>query len=119
MVEEQRLQLRLPVASRVFIELIAPGLAPQDTGEIAECKTLDVSRSGLSVGLDRKLQVGVILQIGVDLPDAQDTLYLAGEVRWCREVPGEPGQWTAGFTLLNADNSDIDNWSKLLSAGAT
>ena len=26
MVEEQRLQLRLPVASRVFIELIATGI---------------------------------------------------------------------------------------------
>lgn len=115
MAKEQRVQLRLPVASRVFIELIAPGLSPQDTGEIAECKTLDVSHSGLCVSLNRQLQVGVILQVGVDLFDTPDTLYLAGEVRWCREIPDEPGQWSAGFQLLNAGNSDIDNWNKLLS----
>jgi len=116
MVDEQRKHLRLPVASRVFIELVAPGLAEDDPGEIATCRTLDVSRGGLRVSLDRELTVGAILQIGVEWPDAEDTLYLAGEVKWCRELPTGQHRWSAGFQLMNADNSDITSWTSLLSA---
>lgn len=115
MADEQRRHLRLPVASRVFIELVAPGLAEDDHGEIAACKTLDVSRGGLRVSLDRELTVGAILQIGVEWPGADDTLYLAGEVKWCRELHTRPHRWSAGFQLMNANNSDIASWLRLLS----
>ena len=116
MADEQRRHLRLPVASRVFIELVAPGLAEDDHGEIATCRTLDVSRGGLRVSLDRELTVGAILQIGVEWPGADDTLYLAGEVKWCRELHTGQHRWSAGFQLMNANNSDIASWLHLLSA---
>lgn len=115
MADEQRRDLRLPVASRIFIELVAPGLAEEDTGEIVSCRTLDVSRGGLSVSLDQELTVGAILQIGVEWPDSDDTLYLAGEVKWCRELQGGPHRWCAGFQLRNAEHSDIANWISRLS----
>jgi hypothetical protein len=115
MSEEKRKHLRLPIESTIFIELVSPDLEGEDPGEIAECRTLDVSRGGLRVSLARELQVGAILQIGVDLPEAKETLYLAGEVRWCRELPGEETQrWSVGFQLLNAGNSDIASWVGLL-----
>lgn len=114
MPEEQRRHLRLPVENRVFIELVSPGVGNATAGKVAVCKTLDVSRGGLRVSLEHELVVGAILQIGVELPQMDDTLYLAGEVRWClANKPPETG-WSAGFALLNAGGSDIDSWTSLL-----
>ncbi len=114
MEEEKRQHLRLPLASTLFIELVSPRAGSSEPGEVAQCKTLDVSRGGLRVSLERELTVGAILQIGVQLPRAADTLYLAGEVRWCR-ANKEPQQgWSASFKLMNAGNSDIDSWIALL-----
>jgi len=114
MTTEQRRHLRLPVESTVFIELVSPGVGKVDSGKVAICKTLDVSRGGLRVSLEHKLMAGAILQIGVDLPDSQDTLYLAGEVRWCLANPAPGTGWSAGFAILNAGDSDIDRWVALL-----
>lgn len=114
MPEDKRRHLRLPVESTVFIELVASGVGSNEEAKVARCKTLDVSRGGLRVSLEHELVVGAILQIGVELPDSEETLYLAGEVRWC--LPNsepEPG-WSAGFALLNAGDSDIDSWISLL-----
>ncbi len=116
MAEEQRQHLRLPVESTVFIELVSPGVGSADSGKVAICKTLDVSRGGLRVSLEHELVVGAILLIGVDLPDAPDTLCLAGEVRWCLQDLEQDNTWTAGFALLNAGDSDIDSWISLLAS---
>jgi hypothetical protein len=114
MPEDQRRHLRLPVESTVFIELVSPGIGGVNSGKVAICKTLDVSRGGLCVSLEHELVVGAILQVGIELPDAQDTLYLAGEVRWCLENHAPESGWSAGFALLNAGHSDIDSWVALL-----
>lgn len=114
MPEEKRQHLRLPVQSTVFIELVSRQVGTDESGKVAQCKTLDVSRGGLRVSLEYELVVGAILQIGVELPDSDDTLYLAGEVRWCRQDPGPELSWSAGFALLNANGSDIDSWVSLL-----
>jgi PilZ domain len=114
MPEDQRRHLRLPVESTVFIELVSPGIGSVDSGKVAICKTLDVSRGGLRVSLEHELVVGAILQVGIELPDAQDTLYLAGEVRWCLANHEPETGWSAGFALLNAGDSDIDSWVALL-----
>ena len=114
MPEDQRRHLRLPVESRVFIELVSAGVGSATAGKVAVCKTLDVSRGGLRVSLEQELVVGAILQIGVELPQREDTLYLAGEVRWCLANPAPESGWSAGFALLNAGDSDIDSWISLL-----
>lgn len=111
---DKREHLRLPVATRIFIELVSPGMGSDETGEIVTCKTLNVSRGGLQVSLDRQVTVGAILHIGVQMPDAPDPLYLAGEVEWCEKKEGAEQSWSAGFKLMNANNSDIDNWISLL-----
>jgi hypothetical protein len=116
MADDQRRHQRLPVDSRVFIELVAPGLGSPQSGQVATCRTLDVSKGGLRVSLDRELPEGAILQIGVELPQSSETLYLAGEVRWCHRDQESERHWTAGFALLNADQSDIDRWVALLAA---
>ncbi|HDY83552.1 MAG: PilZ domain-containing protein [Gammaproteobacteria bacterium] len=114
MSQEKRKHLRLPVESTIFIELVSPRAGSSESGEVAMCKTLEVSRDGLRVGLEREVTVGAILQIGVQLPESGDTLYLAGEVSWCRANEEPQQSWSAGFKLLNAANSDIDRWIALL-----
>ncbi|MFT4614762.1 MAG: Tfp pilus assembly protein PilZ [Bacteroidia bacterium] len=114
---EQRKDLRLPADSTTFIELESPGIAENSKGIVVTCKTLNISRGGLLVLLDQEIPVGAILQIGVDLPDAEDTLYMAGEVRWCKPVENasiEESGWQAGFQILNSADSNIDRWIGLV-----
>ena len=115
MVDEKRKHLRLPVQSTIFIELVSADPGDPESGEVVSCRTMDVSRGGLQVVLAQELTVGAILQIGVDLPDSDDTLYLAGEVRWCRKLPAAADQWSAGFQLLNTGNADFISWIGMVS----
>ena len=114
MQKDSRDYLRLPLQSRVFIELIAPEVGGGEPGNVIMCSSFNMSRAGLRVGLVHELLVGSILQIGVELPDLQDTLYLAGEVRWCLANHEPEAGWSAGFAILNAGDSDIDRWVALL-----
>lgn len=114
MTGEKRQHLRLPVATRVFLELLSPNMDSTESGMISMCTTLNVSRGGLQVGLEKEVSVGAILQIGVQLPEADEPLYLAGEVEWCRANESADKGWHAGFKLMNANQSDIDSWVSLL-----
>jgi hypothetical protein len=116
MPEQRRRHLRLPIESTTFIELLSPRLGHSDSGRTVTCKTANVSRGGLQVTLAEELTVGSILQIGVDLPGAETTLYLAGEVRWCLPSKDEQNPWMAGFQILNAENSDIARWAALIAS---
>jgi Tfp pilus assembly protein PilZ len=116
MPDQRRKHLRLPIESTTFIELLSPRLGQSESGKMVTCKTMNVSRGGLQVILVEELTVGAILQIGVDLPGAEDTLYLAGEVRWCLPSNDEKHPWMAGFQLLNANDSDIDRWVTMIAS---
>jgi hypothetical protein len=88
MPEETRRYTRFPIENTVFIELVAPEFGSSEPGVIARCKTLDISRDGLRVTLEQQLQVGAILQLGVELPAPAEPLYLVGEVKWSHPLPG-------------------------------
>lgn len=110
MSELNRAHPRHPFEGEIFIELLASGIDSDQPSEIVQCKTLDVSLNGLRVGINRELDVGAILQVGVDLSEAEDTFYLVGEVKWCcRDDKGET-VWLAGFELLNAADTDLEFW---------
>ena len=80
MEELQRAHNRLPLESRVYIELDAPAAGGGGDSEIAVCRTLDVSARGLQVALGEALTEGAFLQIGVDFPEdgGEDSLYRRG-----------------------------------------
>ncbi len=118
MTESKRQHSRLPLKSTVFIELVSaqPG---QDDAEIAICKTLDVSPSGLRISIGQELTEQAFLQIGVETPkqeeEQSDTFYLTAQVRWCRPGGNKELPWNAGLELLNAHGSDIQRWVRLIS----
>ncbi|MFT4767188.1 MAG: hypothetical protein ACI8RN_000313 [Glaciecola sp.] len=112
--KDHRRFLRLPVASRVFIEIESAPPGSIGPGKVARCDTLDVSQSGLRVRLDESVTVGAILQIGVELPGENEPFYLVGQVLWRMRDKEHPGSWIAGFEVLNALGSDIEHWEAAL-----
>ena len=116
--ELKREHNRLPLESRVYIELEAPAAGSGRESTILICQTLDVSARGLQLAVEEALTEGAFLQIGIEPPvDAgEETLYLVGQVCWCR--PAESGElpWLAGFALLPASESDLERWETLIHA---
>jgi hypothetical protein len=116
MTSESRRHSRLSFEGTIFIELMSSGMDDNQPSEVVLCKTIDISRNGILVWVNRELPVGAILQIGVELSHEDHTLYLAGEVKRCKcgGLKNE-GRWKVGFQLLNATDSDIDAWQTVVS----
>lgn len=112
--KDKRKFFRLPVASRVFVEIESPPPGSLGPGKVARCDTLDVSHSGLRVRLRESVSVGAILQIGVELPGENEPFYLVGQVRWRMQDKEQRGSWVAGFEILNALGSDVEHWEAAL-----
>lgn len=114
--ELDREHARLPLHSRVFIELESPAAGSGRDSTILVCSTLDVSARGLQVAVAEELTEGAFLQIGVDMDVASDeeTLFLVGQVCWCRPGDDPQNPWIAGFALLPADDSDLARWEHLI-----
>lgn len=111
---DKRHYLRLPVESRVFIELESPPPGSIGPGKVARCETLEVSLAGLRARLTETVTVGAILQIGVELPGKDEPFYLVGQVRWRMRDRDVGGAWIAGLEILNAYGSDIEQWQAAL-----
>lgn len=116
MSEQRRKHLRLPIESSTFIELLSSRIEQGDSPKQVSCKTVNVSRGGLQVNVAEELAVGSILKIGVDLPGAASTLYLACEVRWCLPSKNQGNPFLAGLQILNAEDSDLERWMTLIAS---
>ena len=114
MSQNKRQHIRLFLDCSVFIDLAGPPVAGEDPGEIALCKTLDISYGGLKISLARELPTGALLQIGVEFPAEKEILHLVGEVKWCRANDDAGNSWSAGLELVDADGSDIHRWQELM-----
>ncbi|QFU76973.1 PilZ domain-containing protein [Halioglobus maricola] len=114
----ERKHQRLPIESRVFIELVAAPAGSGEDAQIAICKTMNVSSHGLMVALEQELPVEAFLQIGVEPPrdTGSEAFYMLGQVRWCKPSDDPEFPWLAGFALQQAEHSDISSWIKLITA---
>ena len=102
---EPRLALRIPV----FVEL------PESDDELAAplllCRLVDFSANGAQIRLDRSLPEGAILRLSAQLPEHCTLLTVVGEVRWARS---DAGSYLVGFSLYEADQTDIEQWKSLV-----
>jgi hypothetical protein len=112
--QESRKHLRLPVDAITFIELESSFAGSPEPAIMATVITQEASRKGLQIILKEEVTVGNILQVGIDLPDSVDTLFLVAEVRWCQRNEDPTNPWTAGFEVLNDGDSDILRWAQLV-----
>ncbi|MFK7828215.1 MAG: PilZ domain-containing protein [Congregibacter sp.] len=114
MVRENRRFFRLPVETRVFVEIESPAPGSLGPGRVSRCETLEVSRGGLRARINEAVSVGAILQIGVELPGKDEPFYLVGQVRWRMQDEIDASLWLIGFEILNAMGSDIEQWESTL-----
>ncbi|GAB5415117.1 MAG: hypothetical protein Cons2KO_27200 [Congregibacter sp.] len=112
--QDNRRFFRLPVETRVFVEIESPAPGSLGPGKVARCDTLEVSQGGLRLRINESVTVGAILQIGVELPGKDEPFYLVGQVRWRMQDKTVPGCWVAGFEILNAMGSDVQQWEAAL-----
>lgn len=111
--QDKRQDKRLLCEDVIFIEVASAGLDNNAPSAIAICNTLDVSANGLQVSMDRPLIVGSIHQIGVQLAELGQRLYLTGQVKWCRTEDGVDG-YILGLELFEAEETDIQAWKELI-----
>lgn len=118
--ELERKHLRLPLESRVFIELESSLGAMHGGSTVAICNTLDVSAEGLRVALEHELEELAYLQIGIEPPnsaegaESAEPFFLLAQVRWCRPVEETDHTFLAGLALMPAQGSDIERWIHLI-----
>lgn len=105
---EVRLEARIPV----FVELPEQEDGEEGSGEaLLLCRLVDFSANGARILMDRPLPVGAILRISARLPEQHTPLTVVGEVRW---VDCQDGRCLVGFSLYDADQTDIVQWKALL-----
>ena len=119
-VVNKRAEMRLDTRAAVFVELPVeseplaagePFSEQQDRRRLMLCRLLDFSANGVRIRIDRPLPEGGILRLCAQIPGGEAPLNLVGEVRWVRE-DGE--HYQVGFSLFEADQTDILAWKKLL-----
>ncbi|PKM23224.1 MAG: hypothetical protein CVV10_00280 [Gammaproteobacteria bacterium HGW-Gammaproteobacteria-14] len=106
----QRGELRLNARASVFVELPE---SDEAQAPIMLCRLLDFSANGAQIRIDHALPVGAILRLSAQLPAQYSPLTLVGEVRWVRQ---DQGSYLVGFSLYEADQSDILRWKQLVAA---
>jgi hypothetical protein len=111
---DQRRFFRLPIETRVFVEIESPPPGSLGPGKVAACETLEVSQGGLRVRLTEAVSVGAILQVGVELAAQDEPFYLVAQVRWRMRDKQHAERWIAGFEILNAQGSDVEQWARVL-----
>ncbi|MCK5874743.1 MAG: PilZ domain-containing protein [Alcanivoracaceae bacterium] len=103
---EVRLALRIPV----FVELPESD-DDESHAPLLLCRLVDFSANGAQIRLDRSLPQGAILRLSAQLPEHCTLLTVVGEVRWVRF---DAGSYLIGFSLYEADQTDIEQWKSLV-----
>ena len=117
--KDKRAQPRLDEHSTIFIETISASDTHSQQEAIVICNSLEISASGVRVWVDNELESGSILQLGIELPELEQPLYVVGEVRWCSPAPEPKNGYYAGFKLLESDGTDYEIWNQLIAEMAT
>jgi hypothetical protein len=109
--DDQRGEVRMPLRVPVFVEL--PESAEEGTASppLLLCRLTDFSANGACIRLDRPLPEGAILRLSAHLPQQQIPLTVVGEVRWVRH---DSAGYSVGFSLYEADQTDILQWKSLV-----
>ena len=112
--KDKREQARVDEHSTVFIETLAASEQSPQQESILICNSVEISPDGVRVCVDDELEVGAILQLGIELPELEQPLYVVGEVRWCKPSRKKDRGYYVGFKLLESDGTDYEIWYQLV-----
>ena len=113
MMKDRRRHVRQRRDERVVLEFVSSTHDRLPAGTVVRCSTKDVSPQGVRIQLDRQLPEGFLLKLCVEIPDHRATLFLAGEVKWCRAV-AEAKRSLIGVELKERQTDDFKLWQKIL-----
>lgn len=110
--DNKRRENRLSEQSTVFVEVCS---AEDDhvPANVIICNSLDMSPSGIQIEMDQAVPVGSVLRICAEILDSDQALYLVGEVKWIKPCDD---QFSIGFELYDAQNTDIDGWKRVINS---
>jgi hypothetical protein len=114
---DKRIEARKPLHERVDLEIISDGGSEGGPGGVAinllDCRTVDVSPSGLRLMMNQSVPVGTIMNMCVVVDGGERRFHLTAEIRWIRPSP-EPGWLLAGFEIYDTEYSDSAAWRYFL-----
>jgi hypothetical protein len=111
--KDRRQHVRQLRDERVVVEFVSSTHGRLPAGTIVRCSTKDVSPQGLRIQLDRELPEGFLLELCVEISDHPGSFFLAGEVKWCREL-AEGKRNLVGVELKERQTIDFKRWQELL-----
>jgi hypothetical protein len=113
MIEDRRQHLRQRRDERVVVQFGSSTHDGLPAGTVVRCSTKDVSLQGVRIQLDRQLPEGFPLKLCIEIPDHGAELFLAGEVKWCREV-AKGTRSLIGVELTERQTDDFKRWQQIL-----
>ena len=113
--KDRRQHARQARDERVVVQIVSSTRDTLPPGTVVRCATKDVSAQGLRIQLDQKVPEGFEIELWVEISNHPSKFYLAGEVKWCKEV--EAGKrYLVGIELTEGKTEDLTVWQELLGA---
>ena len=98
---------------RVILQFVSSTHDGLPAGTMVRCSTKDVSSQGVKIQLDRWLPECFLLELCVDFSNREGNFFLAGEVKWCREV-AEAKRSLIGVEFTERQTDDFKLWQEIL-----
>lgn len=111
--KDRRQHARQARDERVVVQIVSSTRDTLPPGTVVRCSTKDVSPQGLRIQLDQKVPEGFQLELWVEISNHPSKFYLAGEVKWCREVE-ENERYLVGVELTEGKTEDLNLWQDVL-----
>jgi hypothetical protein len=106
---DKRTEQRKALHERVDLEIIPEGGPGDGSSTVMNCRTVDVSPSGLRLMMNQSVPVGTIMNMSVVVDGGERRFHLTAEVRWLRPSP-EHGWLLGGFEIYDTEYSDSAAW---------
>jgi hypothetical protein len=111
--KDRRQQGRQRRDERVVVQYASPTHDRLLATTVVRCSTKDVSPRGVRIQLDRQLPERLLLSLCVDISNRRGNVFLAGEVKWCREL-ADAERSLVGIEFTERQTDDFKRWQQIL-----
>ncbi|KPK98962.1 MAG: hypothetical protein AMJ95_01500 [Omnitrophica WOR_2 bacterium SM23_72] len=70
-----------------------------------ECRTKDISESGIRLNLYQKIEIGTVLKLGIYFQESVEPVWVIGKVVWLKATPRKEYPFEAGIEFTFLDSS--------------
>ena len=113
---ERRRHQRLPREGKVVVQIENSTENTIRPGTTVKCEPKDVSPNGLRLELKESVVAGCQIELWVGISGVSPKFYLAGEVKWCREMEEsseDDPRHLVGIELTDGPAHDLPQWQQV------